>query len=212
MNDTVETVFFCFGLPVLLIGLAYLMIFEPIRRRRKKAVSAGSAWAKRHGWRYQKADNALVGRWQGEPFRNRGGAADVLYGVHRGRNIMMFTYGYHEAGVVTQSESFYTIVAVGLGSQRPWLQLKPRDEPRSHQLFDVFDIQSQDNQYSNHVFQSGLADWLLNDPRSRQQPVRFENADLLSWWGGPIDCDEAFATAEFLCDLADRVPDAARHH
>lgn len=196
----------CIGIPAAAVGLFYVFIFGPQRRRQKRHEKAGSAWAKQHGWQYALTEHSLVKRWQGEPFNGHGGAEDVLSGTHRGRSVVMFTYGYAEAGVVMNSENYFNIVAVFLGSQRPWFQLVPRESPRSEQFFDVFDVRSENNQFSNALLQSGLGDWLLRDPRARQHSIRFEGGELLAWGSEGLVEDEGLATADYLVDLVEQIP------
>lgn len=198
----------CIGIPAAAVGLFYVFIFGPQRRKRKRLEAAGSAWAQRHGWRYAATEHSMVKRWRGEPFNGHGGAEDVVHGVHRGRNVVMFTYSYAEAGVVMNSENYFNIVVVTLGVPRPWFQLVPKESPRSQQFFDVFDVRTENNQFSNALLQSGLGDWMLSDPRARRHSIRFEGSELLAWAGGGLDEDEGLETANYLIDLVERIPDS----
>ncbi|MGH8877169.1 MAG: hypothetical protein ACRD0P_07510 [Stackebrandtia sp.] len=199
----------CLGIPAAAVGLMYIFIFGPQRRKRRREMAGASGWAQEHGWRHVPSDNSLVKRWRGEPFKGKGGTEDLLYGTHRGRSVLMFHYGYNDAGVVMNTLSYYTVVTVTLPAPRPWLQVKPRDSAASEEFGHVFEVSSDNQQFAATVLNAELANWMLSDSRAREYPLRFEGNELLSWIPGGVSGDEALAMADYLLDFADRLPEAA---
>jgi hypothetical protein len=199
----------CVGLPAAAVALLYFTIFAPQRRKRKRLVAAGAEWAQRHGWSHQPHDHSLYKRWQGEPFKNKGGAEDILYGSHRGWQVLMFNYGFAYSGAVTHGTRNFTVVAVTLAAPRPWLQLIPRESARSEQFYDVFELNSQDPRFSTTVLQPEMENWMLNDERARELPLRFEGTELLTWGAPRTIGDGSLEMADYLIDFLERVPPEA---
>lgn len=214
------------GLFVAMLGLliaAAVWTMVRAQKRYRQRVVALSAWARGVGWTYVENEPPLTGRYRGEPF-GRGydrRAQHVLRGTHRGRVFVAFEHQYTVQQGKSSTTYQHTIVAIPTPNQRPYLQIGL--EHAGHKLLElvgvrdlqleseefnrVFQIKTGSERFAYDVLHPRMMQWLLADRRSRVVPFRFEGADLLCWSDGELEPQHVLWMADYLVDLAKRVPE-----
>ncbi|MGH3647041.1 MAG: hypothetical protein ACRDTM_07685 [Micromonosporaceae bacterium] len=217
----------CLGVvAALVIGLLIWGLMVGIRRARERyqaKVSALYHWARSQRWSYHAEAPALVHRFQGQPF-GRGSsrrALHVLSGVHRGREIVAFEYKFTVSNGDNNSTTYtYLVVATPTPAPRPHLQVGlegagskllsvfgARDlQLESEEFNRVFRISTGNDRFAYDVLHPRMMEWLLADQRSRLVPFRFEASDLVCWSRTEMNPQQAVWMADYLMDLAERVP------
>ena len=219
-----------FGLGILvLLGVAICAIWlvvVAVRRAGERARQKTAYlwdWARRRGWTYVTDDPSLTRRFQGRPFgigSNRR-ALHVLAGVHRGRHMIAFEYYYTTSNGDSQTTHQCLVAAIPTPSPRPYLELTlesagtkllelvgVRDlQLESEEFNRVFRIRTGDDRFAYDVLHPRMMEWLLSDQRSRTVPFRFEGNALLCWSGGEMNPGYVIWMADYLADVADRVPE-----
>jgi hypothetical protein len=204
-------------------GVIVLVVTAEKRKRKKKAATL-SEFARRHGWTYRPSDPSLVQRWRGQPFTGRGGAEHILYGAYRAHHVLMFEYNHTQFEIKASDDMsagavYSTVVALTLPGPRPWLQVTPRGWGLSERFDKAFEVSTSGNphldagvageRFAADVLHAGLMDWMVRDERARENPVRFEGTELLTWSEGRLDADRALRLADYLIDFVGQVPDFA---
>ena len=224
----VESVFFtglCGLMAAAMFGLFVWGIVVAVRRARARERQKTAYlwdWARRNGWTYVTSDPSLTRRFQGRPFgqgTNRR-ALHVLAGVHRGRQMIAFEYFYTVSNGENSTTHRRLIAAIPTPSPRPYLELTlegagskllelvgVRDlQLESEEFNRVFRIRTGSDRFAYDVLHPRMMEWLLADQRSRTVPFRFEGNALLCWSGGEMNPQHVTWMADYLADVADRVP------
>lgn len=191
----------------------------------RERVEALVAWARDHGWNYDKERPELVDRFSGAPFqsgRSNAKAKHVLCADHRGHRVLAYEYTYTTTSYNGQSSTttthHHSIVAVRT-PHTPVLEV--RTEHFGHTLLgllgvhdlqvgeqtfdDTFRISAEDDAFALAVLEPQLQAWLLERVEERA-PFRFAGDHLLRWSTGKLDPDAVVADADTLIDLLERVP------
>ncbi|MGH3727509.1 MAG: DUF3137 domain-containing protein [Micromonosporaceae bacterium] len=216
----------CFGFIAAGIGLIVFLVVMVVRHQRevyRKRVAALFGWARAHGWTYLQADPTLVKRFTGEPFGRGSGrqANHVLYGNHRGHQVLAFEYQFTVSNGQDSSTTYrYTVVTLATPAPRPYLQVG--HEHTGHKLLElvgvrdlqleseefnrVFRISAGDDRFAYAVLDPRMMEWLLADQRARSTPFRFESNALLCWSRTGLDPRYVIWMADYLVDIVERVP------
>ncbi|MGJ5752952.1 hypothetical protein FB563_1067 [Streptomyces puniciscabiei] len=223
-------------MPVLMIlvvgGLFAFVISMMVRAQRSRARgmqerTAAIRLAQERGWSYQQTTYGTIDRLCGmAPLPNRGHnlrASHYITGEFRGRRFCCFEYttgtlNINDGPGRTQP-AFWTVFAVTAPAAGPELVVRrPQalDGVTQHgrlvQLgvpgFDeAFRVFTDDESFARDALTSGVAPFLVTDPRAtKDAPVRLHNDELLTWRRGrlsPADLDERLG---YLCDVLDRIP------
>lgn len=205
----------------LLLGVVVWSVVHAQRVHRQR-VAAFHAWARANGWSYHESEPPLANRFQGEPFGQGSGrqALHVMRGTHRGRHLVAFEYQYTVSHGRSSTTHRNTIVAIPIPTQRPYLQVST--EHAGHKLLELFgvrDLQLESEEFNRafriktgsdrfayDVLHPRMMQWMLADQRARIVPFRFEGSDLLCWSGSELDPRRVIWMADFLVDVAKRVP------
>lgn len=191
----------------------------------RERVEALVAWARDHGWNYDKERPELVDRFSGTPFqsgRSNAKAKHVLCADHRGHRVLAYEYTYtttsHNGQTSTTTTHHHSIVAVAT-PHTPVLEVKTEhfghtllgllgvhDLQVGEQTFDdTFRIAAEDDAFALAVLGPELRAWLLERVEERV-PFRFSGEHLLRWSSGKLDPDAVVSDADTLIDLLERVP------
>lgn len=211
------------GLLVVVVAAGVLVVRWQLHKRK---VAAFIAFAASRGWVYRERDDALADRYLGTPFGQGFGrkAEHVLAGPHRGRSLVAFEYTYkeqHGSGKNRRTVTYRnTVVALGTPAPRPTLEVSREGIGRkllglvgirdlqleSEEFNKSFRIRTEDDKFAYDVLHPRTMEWMLADQRCRDQPFRFERADLLTWRQGSVDPHSVVWMLDYLCDVLDRVP------
>ncbi|WP_017586359.1 hypothetical protein [Nocardiopsis ganjiahuensis] len=191
----------------------------------RERAEALAAWAREHGWNYDRERPELVDRFGGTPFlsgRSNAKAKHVLCADHRGHRVLAYEYTYtttsHNGQTTTTTTHRYTIVAL---STPPTPVLEVKAEHFGHTLLgllgvhdlqvgeqafdDTFRIAAQDDAFALAVLSPQLRAWLLERAQERA-PFRFTGGHVLAWSTGRLEPDAVVAGADTLVDLLEQVP------
>ena len=190
----------------------------------RQRVMSLCAWARNKGWTYVEDGRPFARRFGGAPFRGVfKQARHVIHGTYRGRTFVAFELEYSAVsgvGVGLQT-CWSTVVAIRLPASRPSLEVNFEHSGRevvelvglrdlqleSEEFNRVFRITASDERFAYDVLHPRMMQWLLADQRSRVVPFRFERADLLCWSGDDLDPNHVIWMADYLVDIAERVPE-----
>lgn len=209
---------------VVVVIVAAVLFFS--HQAHKKKVAEFTAYAGRRGWRYAERDDALVERFDGQPFGTGHGrrAYHVLRGRHRDRDVLAFEYVYKEttgSGDDRRTETYYfTVVALGTPAFRPKLEVTREGLGRkllgfvgirdlqleSEEFNRAFFIKAEDDKFAYDILHPRMMEWMLADQRARETPFRFERDHLVTWDAGRIHLSTVEHLLEYVCDVMDRTP------
>ncbi|WP_046469251.1 type III secretion system chaperone family protein [Allosalinactinospora lopnorensis] len=192
-----------------------------------KKVKELTAWAGRHGWRYDERRPDLVDHFPGDPF-DRGGSSrsadHVLSGSHRGHRVLLYEHRYtkrsHNGQSTTSTTHRHRIAAVATPAPTPVLEIK--EQHFGHVLLnligmhdlrigdprfdDAFRVTADDDDFARSVLSEELRTWLLAQPPGRRVPLRFTGDHLVTWESIRLDPDYALEAADHLIDVLERIP------
>ncbi|MFG2889961.1 hypothetical protein [Streptomyces sp. NPDC048248] len=156
---------------------------------------------------------------------------DQIVGEFRGRAICCFEY--HSRGMDADGPSTVqhsTVFAVTSTTSVPRLVIKrPRAldkvNARTDALFgggkvielgdpefdEAFRLIANDEESARNVLTGPLAQFLTSDPRAKEEPLRFQGNDLITWHRGRLRAEQIEQKLNYLCDVLDRQPAQAHH-
>jgi hypothetical protein len=208
--------------PIVLIGYGYYR-WQQHRQTRDEYAEL----AHRLGWDYVMSDGSLTGHYQGQPFEwGRWPKAEhVFRGEYRSRRLTAFQYSFRmeetdRHGDERTDRNFYQVITIGLPTPMPYLEVGPRGffvgVARSAgwtaagtgdaRFDDVFTVDTKDPEFAGALLTDEVRAWLLEDPRTDDNPVRICGDEILTWRRGEFDVQDLEHRADFLCDLLDRTP------
>lgn len=198
----------------------------------KKKIAHFMQVAQQRGWQYQRQDNGVLGRFRGDPFDNGGRnkrANHVFTGQHRGRPFCCFEYTYqvtrHNSsgnGSHSRTEThYYQIFSIGTPAARSTLQVTKegfgskmldfvgvRDlQLESVEFNQTFKIKTDNDKFAYDVLHPRTMEWMLQDQRAQQTPIRFEGSGLVTWQRGKFELEAMEPRLDYLCEFVDRVPE-----
>ncbi|GAB3999652.1 hypothetical protein GCM10029992_29070 [Glycomyces albus] len=187
-------------------------------RIRQKKIAAYRAWAAHYGYHYEPSDNSVVDLSTDEPFgqgRSRRGI-DVFRGRHKNLHLVFFQYNYTTGSGKNSQTHSYQVVAIGLPTQRPLLDISQenafskrfqKDIDFENQMFnDKFRIKSPNPRFAYDVIHPRTMEWMLADQRAQAYRWRFEGPWLMTFRPGGLNLQEVFFYADFLIDVYAQVP------
>ena len=194
------------------IGVSYLGW-----RLKQKEAAALRTWAARYGYHYERRDDSAMSVSSAPPFGtgNDPKCTDVFRGTYKNTRVLFFQYEYKPVSQHQSSSATYQVVAIGLPSSLPLLDIgrerflarRGEDIDFENQRFnDAFKIQSPDRRFAFDVIHPRTMEWMLADRRTRSYQWRFEGPWLMSYRLGEIDLEDVFARADFLLDIRAQVP------
>ncbi|WP_407552014.1 hypothetical protein QOM21_20385 [Streptomyces sp. Pv4-95] len=165
----------------------------------------------------------------GEPLPGQGTnipIADQIVGEFRGRAICCFEYnsrGTDVDGPNTVQRS--TVFTVASATPVPRMVIKrPRAldkwNARVGALFgggkvmelgvpefdEAFRVIANDEEFARNVLTGSLAQFLMSDPRAKEEPLRFQGNDLITWHRGRLRAEQIEQKLNYLCDVLDHQP------
>ncbi|MQA08031.1 MAG: hypothetical protein GEU98_05645 [Pseudonocardiaceae bacterium] len=213
------------------IGIAFVgyMIWQ--WKHNKKKIEQFTKVAQQRGWQYRSNDNSVIGRYQGDPFDNRGHtrrARHVFTGQHRGRPFCCFEFSYKVRKNNTGNNSgsrnetyYYRIFAIATPAHRPTLQVTKENvgtkmldfvgvrdlQLESVEFNEKFKIKTDNDKFAYDVLHPRTMEWMLADQRAQQIPIRFERNELVTWQRGKFELEAMEPSLNYLCDFVERVPE-----
>lgn len=126
MNDNSGVFMLPMLMPLLVIGLAGVLLWFAWHQNKKRRAAA-QAFAASRGWAYTPSVPGLVNRWHSAPFRigSSRRASNVLTGTFHDRQVVSFDYQYTTGSGKNRSTSYFHVVALSLPAALPWLRLSP---------------------------------------------------------------------------------------
>jgi hypothetical protein len=208
------------GLAVLL-GIAVLVVFlvfrKAIERRRQLA-----AFATAQGWRYEREQPLLVDRFTGPPFGTGQSrrAYNVLYGQHRGRDLVAFDYEYETVafdGKQTKTHVF-SVLGISTGVSMVPLRVDPEGlldrvvghltgsdiDLESEEFNQAFAVSCPDRRFATDVLHPRMMEYLLHH---RQLGWRFEQDSMLTIAEGRRTPVQLMATVDVMDGITSLVPE-----
>ncbi|MFL1377533.1 MULTISPECIES: hypothetical protein [unclassified Nocardiopsis] len=188
-----------------------------------------AAWAREHGWSYDRERPELVDRFEGYPFverRSNAHTRHVLCARLRGRQVMAYEYSYatshHDGRDTATTEHVHTVVAVALPGPVPVLEVRAedtghlqlgvagvRDVRVGDAAFDgTFYVAAADEDFARRVLDERVRAHLLEAGPGVPVPFRFAGTHLLTWQDRALDPDVAAERAQALVEVLERVPRA----
>lgn len=208
--------------PLVLIGYLYYTW-----KQKRQTWDSYQTVANRLGWKYAKSDGDLVNHYAGPPFEwGRWQKSEhVFRGTHRGRSVIVFELSSRleeldKAGEERSKRDRYQIVSVKLNSPKPAFDVEPRgffsrvarnsvfsNADTGDTAFDNrFTVGSAENEYVLSVLTEEVRQWLLQDKRADDNPIRVIGDEIVTWRFGTLDLQDFEDRVEFLCDLLDKTP------
>lgn len=225
--DTVVAEAVALGAVVLLAAaVVVLRVAGAAPERRRSAHLA--AWAREHGWDYDRERPELVDRFEGQPFverRSNARARHVLCSRAGGRPVTAYEYSYtashHDGHGTATTEHVHTVVAVALPGPVPVVEVRAEDAGHLHlgtvgvrdvrvggADFDgAFYVAASEEGFARRVLDGRVRSHLLGSGGAAV-PFRFAGTHLLSWEDGALDPGRAAARARALLELVELVPPA----
>ncbi|MEW1659523.1 hypothetical protein [Streptomyces sp. NPDC093707] len=71
---------------------------------------------------------------------------------------------------------------------------------------EAFRVISHDEEFARHVLTSGLAQFLVADPRAPHEPLLFEGKALSTTYRARLRVEQVDAKLNYLCDVLDHLP------
>lgn len=199
----------------------------------KKKIERFKQVAQQRGWQYQRSDNRVLGRFKGDPFDNHGRhrtAQHVFTGQHRGRPFTCFEYKYqvvkhNSSGSnsnTRRTETYYfQIFSIDTPAPRPTLQVSKENigskmldfvgvrdlQLESVEFNKTFKIKTEDDKFAYDVLHPRTMEWMLQDQRAQETPIRFEGNGLVTWRRGKFELEAMEPRLDYLCEFVDRVPE-----
>lgn len=179
-----------------------------------------AAYAAARGWRYEREQPLLVGRFTGPPFGTGQArqALNVLYGVHDGRDLVVFDYAFTTVGPDKKKQRHvFSVVAVRTGVHMPPLRVDPEgwlDRVVGHFTGDIdleseefnraFSVACPDRRFASDVLHPRMMELLL---RHRELGWRFERDSVLVVAAGRRTPAQLDAVVAVLDAILDQVPE-----
>jgi hypothetical protein len=125
-----------------------------------------------------------------------------------------------QEGNLGTSIEYFRIIALGTPTHRPTLEVRKRGlgmhtinfsgvrkTTSGHPQFDkVFQVATDHEQFARDLLTAHVTNYLLGDQRTRQQPLRFERDELVTWQRGRLKAPTLEPTLDYLADVLDQVP------
>ncbi|TCP57067.1 hypothetical protein EV191_1011019 [Tamaricihabitans halophyticus] len=216
---------FLLGLVGVLLAVRQLAK-RSLRRRHQVAAMAIQQLVHYHGWRYAPVDPTLLARFaKGDPFDlalpNRRTAQHVVTGQYRGRWFCCFQFSYRQPQDTYGLKPLvhFKVWVIPTPAHRPELQVSRANslaglfrggeqvELESTQFNESFTVLSASPRFAFDVLHPRMMQWLLADSRAQRIPFRFEGGELIGWELGALTGHEIEYGVNYLCDIADQVPD-----
>ncbi|MGW9347673.1 hypothetical protein [Nocardiopsis flavescens] len=188
-----------------------------------------AAWAREHGWSYDRERPELVDRFEGDPFverRSNARARHVLCARPGGRAVTAYEYSYatsrHDGRDTVTTGHVHTVVAVALPVPVPAVEVRARgaaspqppaagvrEAAVGDAAFDAaFTVAAADEGFARRVLDEGVRAHLVRAGGAVPVPFRFAGTHLLTWQDRAMDPGAAAQAADALVELLERVPAA----
>jgi hypothetical protein len=202
------------------IGIAYFNYMT--KKRRRETITS---FAAQQGFAYQPADDSLVNRWGGTPFRTgkRPRAANVLTGAFQGRQIVAFDYSYQTEsedsdGSRSTTTHKFGVVVMELPGPLPHLEVTHEGifggavanafgfadiQFESEQFNRAFRVKADDQRFGHAVIHPRMMELLL---ARGEIGWRIEGNSLIGWDKGEHAPLEVMNRLQLLHQVVDQVP------
>lgn len=151
---------------------------------------------------------------------------DHIVGEFRGRPISCFEHNSRERNADGPDSTMYSAVfAVTMPTPVPRMVIKkPRAvdklNARADALFgggkvmelgepafdEAFRLIANDEEFARSALTGPMAQFLTSDPRAKDQPLRFQEDHLLTWYRGRLRPQDIDQKLNYLCDVLDQWP------
>ncbi|MGP8301071.1 hypothetical protein ACTPOK_24735 [Streptomyces inhibens] len=150
---------------------------------------------------------------------------DYTVGEFRGRTFCCFEYNTRNSSSGPDAWRYNTVFAVTMPTSVPRMVIKkPRAvdkvNARADALFgggkvmelgdpafdEAFRLIANDEEYARSTLTGPMAQFLTSDPRAKDEPLRFQGNDLLTWYQGRLRPQDIDQKLNYLCDVLDHWP------
>ncbi len=206
------------GLAVLL-AIAVLVVVL-VGRKAAERRKAFIAYAAARGWRYEREQPLLVGRFTGAPFGigEARRAYNVLYGQHDGRELVSFDYEYAVKGADgKRRRQVFSVLGLNMGVPMMPLRVDPEGwldrfvgrftgdiDMESAEFNAAFSVSCPDRKFATDVLHPRMMEYLL---RYRSFGWRFEQDSMLVFAPGARTPQQIDATITVMDGITDLVPE-----
>lgn len=229
--ETLIAALFVLVVVTIFAGVSTLAIMAARRTWRPRGErDALVALAHQRGWTYQHTDTGSADRFRGaEPFPRHSfnlAVSDLVAGTFHGRRFCCFEYRRRaprqgRRGTAQQRRyEYFRVFAVVTPAAGPRLQVRRAGlggklldrlgagglELGDPEFDREFRVTGEDERFARGVLTDGLRRWLLDDPRSRDLPLRIERDELITWQRGRLTAPTVEPALDHLNDVLDRVP------